>query len=520
MTTTITRDALTGTGVVDVLVVGGGVTGAAIAYEAASRGFSVVLVEKGDFGAATSAATGKLIHGGLRYLKNLEVGLVRESLAERRTLSLIAPGLVSPISMVLPEPGLIEHVGLTAYDVLSFDRNRVPPTHRIPRHRSLSHAELADRGLGHLRSGILFSDAMMISPERLTLAFIRSAVASGAKVANYVRADELLVRRGHVVGAAVTDLVTGLQTHVRARVTVNASGPWARDVLAAQAGTRRAAGEEPPVRSEGIYLLTRQLSDTMVLTVSSSGHFSFAPWRGRTLIGPTETAYTGAVDDWRLTGAAIERFVAEINATSKLPVRLSTDDVVAAYGGLRPLTETPGGDTYRASRASELTDHARSGVEGLVSANGGKYTTARSFAQKVVGQLARKLRTRVAPSRTAQVPLDGSALPDTSGLTLLDRLYGTDAAAVRAIAAEGGRLSASATDDGEVLAQVAFAARHEAVVHLTDILLNRTGIGRRGDPGEHVLSAAADIAADELGWTPERRADELTAAAAAVRLPG
>ncbi|HCJ48695.1 MAG TPA: glycerol-3-phosphate dehydrogenase, partial [Microbacterium sp.] len=188
MTTTITRDALTGTGVVDVLVVGGGVTGAAIAYEAASRGFSVVLVEKGDFGAATSAATGKLIHGGLRYLKNLEVGLVRESLAERRTLSLIAPGLVSPISMVLPEPGLIEHVGLTAYDVLSFDRNRVPPTHRIPRHRSLAHAELTDRGLGHLRSGILFSDAMMLSSERLTLAFIRSAVASGARVANYVRA--------------------------------------------------------------------------------------------------------------------------------------------------------------------------------------------------------------------------------------------------------------------------------------------------------------------------------------------
>ena len=154
MTTTVRR-SLPGPGeTVDVLIVGGGITGAAIAYEAASRGLSVALVEKGDFGAATSAATGKLIHGGLRYLKNLEVGLVRESLAERRTLSRIASGLVFPIAMVLPDPGLIEHVGLTAYDVLSFDRNRVAESHRIPRHRSLSRDELRRRGLGHLERGI------------------------------------------------------------------------------------------------------------------------------------------------------------------------------------------------------------------------------------------------------------------------------------------------------------------------------------------------------------------------------
>ncbi|MDJ1113168.1 glycerol-3-phosphate dehydrogenase/oxidase [Microbacterium dauci] len=522
MTTTITRDALTDAGVVDVLVVGGGITGAAIAHEAASRGLSVHLVERGDFGAATSAATGKLIHGGLRYLRNLEVGLVRESLAERRILSTIAPGLVSPIGMVLPDPGLVEKLGLTVYDLLSFDRNRVAASHRIPAHRSLSADDLDDRGLGHLRRGILFHDAMMLSPERLTLAFVRSAVAAGARVANYVRADELLVRRGQVVGAAVTDLVSGASTHVRARVTVNASGPWARDLLAAQAGTKRAAGDAPPVRSEGIYLVTRPLTETMVLTVSSGSHFSFAPWRGRTLIGPTETPYTGEVDEWRLTRASIERFVADINATSKMPVRLSMDDVLAAYGGLRPLTESgtgSGTDTYRASRSSELVDHTREGARGLVTATGGKYTTARAFAQRVVSHLGRTLGTRIAPSRTAHSPLDASAPVDASTSTLLDRLYGTDAAAVRAIAAEGGRLAASATDDGEVLAQVAFAARHEAVVHLTDILLNRTGIGRRGDPGTHVLTAAADIAAAELDWSSIRRAAELDAAIAAVRLP-
>ncbi|MFS0866897.1 FAD-dependent oxidoreductase [Microbacterium sp. 179-B 1A2 NHS] len=519
MTTTIRRDPLTDAGVVDVLIVGGGITGAAIAYEAASRGLSVLLVEKSDFGAATSAATGKLIHGGLRYLKNLEVGLVRESLAERRTLSRIAPGLVAPIAMVLPDPGLVERAGLLAYDALSFDRNRVRASHRIPRHRSLSRSELAERGLGHLDSGILFSDAMMLSPERLTLAFLRSAVAHGARVANYVRADEVLVRRGQVVGARVTDLVSGAETDVRAQVTVNASGPWAHEVLAAQAGTAAAAAAAPRVRSEGIYLVTKPLTETMVLTVTSGGHFSFAPWRGRTLIGPTETPYFGGVDEWRLTGAAIDRFLADVNATGSLPVEVTRSDVVAAYGGLRPLAAGAGPDTYRASRASELTDHAGHGLHGLVSATGGKYTTARSFAEKVVAVLGAKIGRIVASSRTAHVPLDAADIADTSRATLIEKMYGTDAGVLRGLTLADPRLAESATDDGEILAQVAFAARHEAVVHLTDILMNRTGIGRRGHPGDDVLTAAADVAATELGWTPERCAEEIEAARSAVSLP-
>ena len=519
MTTTVRRDPLTDAGVVDVLIVGGGITGAAIAYEASSRGLSVLLVEKADFGAATSAATGKLIHGGLRYLKNLEVGLVRESLAERRTLSRIAPGLVAPISMVLPDPGLVEHVGLLAYDLLSFDRNRVAASHRIPRHRSLSRAELRRRGLGHLEHGILFHDAMMLSPERLTFAFVRSAVAHGATVANYVRADGLIAAGGRVRGARVTDLVTGTPHEIRARVTVNASGPWAYDVLAAEGLLQDAAGPRPQVRSEGIYLLTKPITETMVLTVSSGGHFSFAPWRGRTLIGPTETPYTGDVAEWRLTRESIERFLGEINAAGSLPVELSMADVVAAYGGLRPLTETSGTDTYRASRASELVDHAKDGVPGIVTATGGKYTTARAFAEKVTPALARSIGRTVSRSMTADVPLEGADLTDTGTTDLIDRLYGSDAGALRAVASESDVLSREATDDGELLAGVAFAARHEAVVHLTDILLNRTGIGRRGDPGDDVLTAAADIAGSELDWSPERRAAELDTARAAVGVP-
>ncbi len=216
--------------VVDMLVIGGGITGAAVAYEAASRGLRVALVEDQDFGGATSAATGKLIHGGLRYLKQFEIGLVRESLKERRILSDIAPNLIDVYPIVLPDSDLVVRLGLTAYDVLSFDRNRVEdPDKRIPRHRR--HADQS-----------LYYDCLMISPERLTLAFIRSAAAAGALVSNYTRADELLTQGRRVVGAKVHDKFTGAQRVVRARVVVNATGPWAFDTLAELACHRCLSG--------------------------------------------------------------------------------------------------------------------------------------------------------------------------------------------------------------------------------------------------------------------------------------
>ncbi|TIC82584.1 glycerol-3-phosphate dehydrogenase/oxidase [Nocardioides sp. GY 10127] len=511
----------------DVLVVGGGITGAAIAYEAASRGLDVVLVEKDDFGGATSAATGKLIHGGLRYLKQLEVGLVRESLAERRTLSVIAPNLVSPIAMVLPGAGLVERAGLTAYDLLSLDRNRVADrSKRIPRHRSLSSDDLASLGLPDLPSPVLFHDAMMLSPERLTLAFLRSAVAHGARVANGVRVDALLGGPQRAVGARVVDELEGGTTEITAGVVVNATGAWAQELVGAPA---------PRVRSEGIYLVTRQITPTMVLTVTPHGHFSFAPWRGHSLIGPTETPYEGPVSQWRLTRAAIETFVERINAASLLPVALSMDDVVAAYGGLRPLTESAGADTYRASRAAELVDHARDGREGLVSATGGKYTTSRAFAQHAVDAVAAKLGRRIAPSTTARVPLAGCDVPDLPAaiaataarhpglaadtVDLVVRHYGTDAEAVLALAESDPALAKRATADGEPLATVAWAARHEMPRSLADILLRRTGIGTLGDPGDVLGREAARIAGEVLGWSPARQAAEWRDARRAVSLP-
>lgn len=536
--TRITRAGFAGTDSFDLLILGGGITGAALAHEATSRGLSVALVEKRDFGGATSAATGKLIHGGLRYLRKLEVGLVRESLAERRNLMRIAPNLVCPIPIVLPNPGLVEHLGLTAYDVLSFDRNRLSdPSKRIPLHRALSRAELDGYGLTDLKRGILYYDAMMLSPERLTLAFLRSAVAAGAEVANYTSADRLVLEGSRVTGAEVTDLVSGQTSLIRARLTVNATGSWAHGLLSATPATAALAGPAPKVRSEGIYLVTRKLSDVMVLTVQAHGHFSFAPWRGHSLVGPTETPYHGPVEEWRLGRRSIESFLASIAADNTAGVKLSIDDVVAAYGGLRPLTESAEVDTYTASRASELIDHSRKGVTGLFSAMGGKYTSSRAFASRIVTRLGRQLGSSLARSHTAETPLDGcavSTLPAAitanqaeatknglSGATaeLLTRLYGSDTGELFELVRSDERLRCPATPDGEPLATVAYAARNEAVVHLTDVLLRRTGIGQLGDPGPAVLESAADIVAAELGWTASQRNRELDEARRAVLLP-
>ncbi len=512
---------------VDMLVIGGGITGAAVAYEAASRGLRVAMVEASDFGAATSAATGKLIHGGLRYLKQLEIGLVRESLKERRILSDIAPNLIDVYPIVLPDSDLIVRLGLTAYDVLSFDRNRVDDPHkRIPRHRRLPTDEA------------LYYDCLMISPERLTLAFVRSAAAAGALVSNYTRADELLVDRRQVVGARVHDVLTGTRHVVHARVVVNATGPWAFDTLAESPLTTQSAGHAPAVRSEGIYLITRQLTDVMTLHVTPHGHFSCAPWRGHSMIGPTEKPYRGAVSQWHVTQDSVEEFLRAINAAGLLPVTLGLDDVLHAYGGLRPLTESAGEDTYNASRAAEVVDHAKSdhgGMQGLITAAGGKYTTSRAFAHQVVQIAKKKIGRPIGHSRTAKTWLHGCSTgpieeyvaaserrnPDFSTDTVryVSRHHGTEHDAVLDLARSSPQLATPLDADGELLAQVAVAARHESARSLADILLRRTGLGTLGMPDEEVLEQVAAVAAAELGWDHARREAETQAAVSAMTLP-
>ncbi|EMK01632.1 MULTISPECIES: glycerol-3-phosphate dehydrogenase/oxidase [unclassified Leptospira] len=518
----------------DLLIIGGGITGSALAYEAASRGLSVALVEKEDFGGATSSATGKLIHGGLRYLKRFDLSLVREALKERRILSNIAPNLVYPYPMILPDPGLLERVGLFVYDLLSFDRNWTwDRSKKIPAHKILSKKEIKNRGLA-MDSAIYFYDCIMPNPERLTLAFLKSAVQEGASVSNYTKAEELIFEGNRVIGAVVQDVIHNKNVKLKASVIVNASGPWSQDFLN---GTKKIKVPVPKTRSEGIYLITKKYFDTMVLHVGKKGHFSFAPWRGKNMIGPTEKAYYGPVEDWKLSSESILEFLEYINSSGLLSEKLELKDVEFAYGGLRPLAETGGEDkeTYSASRKSELQDHSKDRIEGLISAGGGKYTTSRHFAEKIFKLIRKKSSKKVGPNVSKKKFLKGCEIPDIQSylekaktshpdfpkntIEYLVRHYGTEYESILELADSSGQLSEVLDEDGELAAQVLYAIRFEMAMNLQDIFLRRTGLGTVGLPTDEVISKVVEIAGKEWRWTNEKKSEEIQKLKRRLKVP-
>lgn len=529
----------------DLAIIGGGITGCAVAYEAVSRGLRACLLEKADFGGATSAATSKLIHGGLRYLKNLELKLVRESLRERLILANIAPNLVRPLSHVLPlydlGPWQRAALGgaLRLYDLLSFDRGRAwDPAKRLPAHQMLSAGRALSLEPGirpqGLKAAAIYHDCQSLMPERLTLAFLRSAMRHGASAANYARVTGFLSSGpGRVCGVAVRDLAGGGESEIKARLVVNCAGPWA-DLVLNQAGMRA----RPSLRrSEGVHIITRPLacSHGVVLADGHGRHLFILPWRGHSLIGTTDEEYAGDPDAYQVRPESVRGLVRAVNQCFGKG-DLSVDDVLFAYGGLRPLVESRDKGTYRTSRRYEIFDHASSGLEGLLTVEGGKYTTSRGLAQKVVDLAAAKLELKTAPSLSAGRFLVGCDIPnlgrflakaperlpgaDADTALTLSLLYGAQAGSVWSLTFLRPELARRLNAEGEIMAQVAFAVRQEMALTLNDIIFRRTGLGGLGHPGGDVLREVAETASRELGWDRARLAHELARAEAAFQVPG
>lgn len=532
----------------DLVVIGGGITGAAVAYDAALRGLSVALLEKRDFGCATSSATSKLIHGGFRYLANMELGLVRESLRERRTLENIAPNFVYPLATILTAYGkkLFDHLplirtGMTLYEGLSFDKGKTwDPAKAIPPHRVLTAEEavrlepaISPKGL---QGAGLQYDCQSICPERLTFAFVRSAVKHGARVANYAKVEGFLRTRGWIQGVTVRDELKGRTHEVRAKLVVNCGGPWADLVLGLARPTGGANGEKKLRRSEGIHVVTRKLVDDHLVGFvgKGGGHFFLIPWRGHTLIGTTDKEYVGDPDQWRVTRAAIEELLDEVNGTYGGP-RLGYGDVLHAYGGLRPLVEDQTKGVYESSRKYEIHDNAADGLEGLLTVEGGKYTTSRNLAEKTLTMVAAKLGRELGKCQTGKRRLDGCEIDDVEafvaeqrrahadfdGTTVewLARQYGTEAGRVLDLARQDRALGAPLDGDGEIAAQATWAVREELARTLEDVMLRRTGLGTLGMPAEATLAQVADVTARELGWDDARKADEIARVRRALTLP-
>ncbi len=518
--------------VFDLLIIGGGITGACVARDAAMRGLKVALVEKNDFAHATSAHNSKLVHGGLRYLRNLEFGLVREALRERSIWQRIAPHLVRPLPFLLPVYGTnlrqaaILKFGLMLYDALSFDRRQLnDPDEKMSGHRWLNKQDALDREpvlrRPHLRGAFLYYDAQMYSPERLALECLSDADAHGAALANYVRATTLLRQGSRIAGCRASDVVSGADFDIRARATLVAAGPWA-DIFLDQALNKPSATRL--IRSKGIHLLTRAITRDCALTMAAGrGHFFVMPWRGHSLIGTTDTVFKGAPDRVGVKASDMGDFLSFVDAY--LPAaQLGPRDVENFYAGLRPLVDDGSGDSYHASRRAELIDHGRSdAADGLFSAIGGKWTTSRALAEKATDIIAAKLNIKAPPCATATMPLPGGDIgywkafsskiaqtyPGMQSREHLAHMYG---AGLKNVVAQS---DGSALDfeplsaSGDTRAQIRFAVREEMAMTLADVIMRRTSLGQFGLPSQPVLDAAARIMAEELGWSEAKSAQEM-----------
>lgn len=528
----------------DVVVIGGGVYGLCTAWDAALRGLRVAVVEQEDFGAKTSAASLKLVHGGLRYLQHLDISRMRVSIQERRWMLRMAPHLVHPLEFILPCFGHgikgpeAMRAALLANDIISWDRNQgLPPRQHIPRGHVISRKECLERLPGlpaeGLAGGAVFYDAQMYNSERLTLSFALSAAQAGAALANYLEVTGFDRQNGRIAAARVRDRFSGDELRVAGRFFVNMTGPWT-DITSKLLETSTPSRDV--VRSKGIQLAVRSLGPSSAFAVEGrqmdgsavlrrgGRNYFVTPWRGLSLIGTTDTIYHGNPSAFRITRQDVMDFLEEIN-TAFPPANLSLPDVRYWFGGLRPVGEersAPG--TVTASHRYQIRDHQPDGVANLVSVVGVKYTICRHIAEKVVDLIPSRLNTPVRPGRTRFTPLwgggfeqleslhtlaDGLSLPSES-VRNMARNHGTSLRSILEIIRNQPELAHLLPDSTEVIAaEVVHAVRHEMAQTLSDVILRRTDLGSRGHPGAAALAECSLIAARELGWNEARRQHEL-----------
>jgi glycerol-3-phosphate dehydrogenase len=525
----------------DVVVIGGGITGAGVALDAATRGFSVALVEKTDYAAGTSSRSSKLVHGGLRYLQKFDLGLVREALLERQLMVKLAPHLVRPLQLVVPAfddeaPNRIVGLGLNLYDVLSMDKlrrrgrrgkgNGDEPGAETweewspDRHRTIPGEEVAELvpalAPRDPTSGFLFYDCQT-DDARLVLTVLGEAERFGAICANGLEVVELAEEGGRAAGVVVVDADSGERLTIRGANVVNATGVWADRIRPEELHDEEEIPVIRPSRGTHITLAAESLPlNAGVIVPAGSGRTIFAlPWLGRSLIGTTDNDYEGDIDAVEPAADDVDYLLNAVNGF--FGTELGRGDLTGAYAGVRPLIST--GDPKKSvdiSRRAELYETS----SGLVTITGGKLTTWRRMAKLAVDRLVER-EGREAPCRTHEIPL-GQAIaaedlprvegvPEASYARLAGR-YGYAARDVLDVAGERGELAQPVVPgQPDLLAELAFAARREQARSLADVLLRRTRLGlldARGLDGD-ALERAGRVLGGELGWDDARVAAEL-----------
>ncbi len=534
----------------DVLVIGGGIFGIAAARDAALRGLTTALVERGDFASATSANSFKIVHGGIRYLQHGDLPRIRESSRERRALLRIAPHLVQPLPIVIPTYGrgltgrTALRAGLAVYDLLAWDRNRSvgDPDRRVPRGRLISRDEclalFPDLEPKQLTGGAIFHDAQMYNPPRLALSCLQSAVGNGAVAANYVEAVEFLTRPNRVYGIRARDVLGRGDLEIRARMVINATGPWAERLVARTLGVTVTPAStfsrdacfvvrKSLLRNHALALMA-PTRDPDALVSRGRRHLFIVPWRAYTLIGVWHVVHLGSADHIAATDGELQAFIDEVNAAYPV-LHLTLDDVSLCNDGLVLFGENQGTSRdLRYAKRSRIIDHAAgNGLGGLVSVIGVRWTTARSVAEQVVRLVCNRLGRRAPPSTTDTSAIHGGAIrrftdfmrdaearppkgvtPET--MRHLARNYGTEYPRVLAYA----RLrpdSRRVIPGSPVLeAEVVHAVREEMAQTLSDVVFRRTDLGTATYPGDAALERCAQVMSGELGWDGQHCHREIT----------
>jgi len=527
----------------DLVIIGGGINGLAAAWDASLRGLSVALIDKGDFGAATSAGSLKLIHGGLRFLQQLDLRSLRESVLERKNLLYLAPHLVHTIPFFIPTYGHgmrskeILTVGMKLFEMMSLDHNSLSdPSKHIPSHESFSRRQVLGMIPGlkseRLTGAILYHDGQMCNSDRLTLAFALSSAETGAKLANYCEAIGFL-RNGEVLeGVQVKDRLEGSKFEIRGRMVLNTTGPWAEitcGFLASSSPNRMMR------RSKGIQILTRSLTgkralgvysrhkDETVLLNRGSRLFFITPWKGHSLVGTTDELFEGDPDEFKITEQDVLELIEEVNEAFP-SARLMREDVLFAFGGLRPITEKDVDKKgLQLAKVAEIQDHALDSrpVHNLITVVGAKYTTCRSLAKQALDLVCTRLG-KGGPCRTSQLRLWGGKIDDfqlfvSEELAEIARNFGPRAAShlgynygseyglILDLVAENPNWAKPITEDRPVLfAELVRAVRDEMAVKLEDVILRRTELGSLGFPGEECLKRCGEWMSRELSWDSAR----------------
>lgn len=500
----------------DLIVVGAGINGLGVARDAAARGLRVVVLEQDDICSGVSAWSGRLVHGGLRYLEHRDFALVRESLRERERLFRLAPHLVKPRRLLMPfyshnrRSARLIRLGMIAYDVLSFDK-------RTGRHEVLDTDRTVRRFTGISRDGLggaaVFTDGQVEYAERLCVEVAVAAVGDGAEIRTKARVEEPVLEGRRLAGVRYRDTTTDTLHEVRAPVVLNVAGPWIDRIF------QRGAPEQPRLNggTKGSHLVVDPFpgapEDVVYYESKTDGRLVLViPWMGRYMIGTTDLRFDRDPDEARCDVDEMTYLLGEVNAL--IPgADLTPDDVLFTYSGVRPLPYAPGVEEWEVPRTHVLHDHAPD-LDGLVTVVGGKLTTYRQLAEDAIDDVFRRLGRPSPRCVTADLPLPGVVGDLDDAHRFLARSGLSGRTAERLLALYGGRavdVVVEAEGDVDLLrvvheptgaigAELVFAVRHELARTLTDVLARRVLLAFEPDHGLESLDDLTAVLASRLGW--------------------